>query len=192
MLNLPVVKWALAGVMLFAGGAVRGDEPKAHSPQPSAAEAAPLDQEALEKKFTETLSGVVFAGSYSVTVAGAERPAQMEKYTISKVTKVKDDYWRFEARIQYGGKDVTLPLVLQVKWAGDTPVITLTELTIPLLGTFTSRVMIYGDRYAGTWQHDKVGGHLWGRLEKLDKSGDANATGAASGSKSEKVESKSR
>jgi len=58
---------------------------------------------------------------------------------------------------------------LQVKWAGDTPVITLTNLTIPGLGTFTSRVMIYGDRYAGTWQHDKTGGHLWGKIVKIDK-----------------------
>jgi len=30
-------------------------------------------------------------------------------------------------------------------------------------------VLIYGDRYAGTWQHDKVGGHLWGRIEKPAK-----------------------
>ncbi len=33
------------------------------------------------------------------------------------------------------------------------------------MGTFTSRVMVYGDRYAGTWQHDKVGGHMWGHIE---------------------------
>jgi hypothetical protein len=93
----------------------------------------------------------------------------MEKYTITRVTKSKDDYWIFVARIQYGKRDITIPMSLQVKWAGDTPVITLTDLTIPGLGMFTSRVLIYGDRYAGTWQHGKTGGHLWGRIEKIEK-----------------------
>lgn len=134
-----------------------------------------LDQEALERKFAEDLSGVVFNGSFSIAGPNGEKPAQMEKYTISKVSKVKDDYWLFVARMQYGKTDLTLPMQLQVKWAGDTPVITLTELTIPGLGTFSSRVLIYGDRYAGTWQHDKVGGHLWGRLEKIKKPTDNDA-----------------
>ena len=148
------------------------DQPKSASPASGPAVNAPaIDQAELEKKFAESLSGVVFSGSYSVTTSGEEKPPQMEKYTIQRVSKVKDrdDYWLFAARIQYGKNDLTIPLTLQVKWAGDTPVITLTNLTIPGLGTFTSRVMIYGDRYAGTWQHDKTGGHLWGKIEKIDK-----------------------
>ena len=63
-------------------------------------------------------------------------------------------------------KDVTVPIPLEIKWAGDTPVITLTDLAIPSLGTFTARVVIYDGRYAGTWQHGQVGGHLFGRIEK--------------------------
>ena len=137
------------------------------SPDTSAREQP--DQAELEKKFAESLSGVVFAGSYSVSTNGQEKPAQMEKYTIARVSKVKDDVWLFETRIQYGKTDLTLPLKLPVKWAGDTPVITLTNLAIPALGTFTSRVLIYEDRYAGTWQHGKTGGHLWGRIEKIEK-----------------------
>jgi hypothetical protein len=42
----------------------------------------------------------------------------------------------------------------------------LTDLTIPGVGTFTSRVMFYGDRYAGTWQHGDHGGLFWGTIEK--------------------------
>ena len=148
------------------------DQPKSAPPAAGPAyNAATIDQAELEKKFAENLSGVVFSGSYSITTRGEEKPAQMEKYTIQRVSKVKDrgDYWLFAARIQYGKNDLTIPLTLQVKWAGDTPVITLTDLTIPGLGTFTSRVMIYGDRYAGTWQHDKTGGHLWGKIVKIDK-----------------------
>ncbi len=139
----------------------------ADDPPRTASGDQPLDQAALEKAFAEKLSGAVFAGSYSVTTAdGQEKPAQMEKYTIAKVSKLKEDYWLFTARIEYGKNNVMVPMTLQVKWAGDTPIITLTDLTIPGLGTFTSRVMVYGDRYAGTWQHGKTGGHLWGRVEK--------------------------
>ena len=52
-------------------------------------------------------------------------------------------------------------------WAGDTPMVSLTDLTVPMLGSFTVRVIFYGDRYAGTWQHDAVGGHLFGVIEKV-------------------------
>lgn len=131
------------------------------------AEGGKLDQAELEKKFAEKMSGVVFSGHYSVDAA-AGPPPQMEKYTISKAAKVKNDFWLLTARMQYGGTDIELPMMLQVKWAGDTPMITLTDLTIPGLGTFTSRVLIYDDRYAGTWQHGKSGGHLWGKLAKAE------------------------
>ena len=157
-------------VGLVVSGASASDGPRKDSaPQAESGTPRLPDQADLDRKFAENLSGVVFAGSYSATAGKDEKPAQMEKYTITRVSKLKDDYWLFATRIQFAKKDVTLPLTLQVKWAGDTPVITLTDLTIPPLGTFTSRVMIYGDRYAGTWQHDKTGGHLWGRIEKIEK-----------------------
>ena len=36
--------------------------------------------------------------------------------------------------------DVTLPIVVTMVWAGDTPMITLTDFAIPSMGTFTARV----------------------------------------------------
>lgn len=181
--------WAIILLGLVVAESRGGDEPKSAPVKPGesnapAAAAAEFDQAALDKKFAERLSGVVFAGSYSLTVDGKETPAEMEKYTISKVSKIKDkdNLWVFSTRIQYGKTDVVVPLTLQVRWAGDTPIITLTNMTIPGLGTFTSRVMIYGDRYAGTWEHGKIGGHLWGRLEKLEKSEDSTGSnGKATG-----------
>ena len=56
--------------------------------------------------------------------------------------------------------------MVTMRWVGDTPMITMTDLSIPTLGTFTARVFFYGDRYAGTWQHDRVGGHMFGSIEK--------------------------
>ena len=74
------------------------------------------------------------------------------------------DLWVFTARIKYGKRDVTLPMPIPVKWVGDTPVISLDKLTLPGLGTFSAHVVIDGKKYAGTWSHGKVGGHMFGTI----------------------------
>ena len=89
----------------------------------------------------------------------------------------RGDYWLFKARIRYGDHDVTVPLPLEVKWAGQTPVITLNNVPIPGLGTFDARVLIDGNRYAGTWQHGEVGGLLFGRVETSSTEEDTDAEG---------------
>lgn len=121
-------------------------------------------QAALESKFQETMTGATLAGTFTLS----DRPGKTfeERYTINKVTKVAGDTWLFNARIKYGSRDVTVPIPLAVKWAGDTPVITLTDLAIPGLGTFTARVMIFRGQYAGTWSGKDHGGHLFGKVEK--------------------------
>jgi len=153
----------ICGLVVASSPAFADEKPK-----PAERQKGKKSQEELEKEFEEALSGSVLIGRYSVVGRGDEQNSHEEKYTISKVSKLQDEYWMFETRIQYGKNDLTVPLTLRVVWAEDTPIITLTDLTIPALGTFTSRVMIFRGRYAGTWQHDKVGGHLWGRIEKLD------------------------
>ncbi|HEX4144356.1 MAG TPA: hypothetical protein VHY91_12680 [Pirellulales bacterium] len=121
-------------------------------------------QEDLEQKFAQALSGATLAGHY--TVDGRSGAPSEDRYSISKVTKLEGEVWKFDVRIVYGQHDVTLPLPLTVKWAGDTPVITLTDLAIPGLGTYTARVLIYRGQYAGTWSAGDHGGELWGRVEK--------------------------
>ena len=119
-----------------------------------------------EQRFQEMLSGVTLVGHFTIT--GEKDPSTLreEKYTITKVTKLSDDYWLFFTRVQYGGRDVTVPLKLEVKWAEDTPIITLTDLELPNLGTYTARVIIYRGQYAGTWSSSKHGGHLFGIITK--------------------------
>jgi hypothetical protein len=123
-------------------------------------------QAALFKKFEQTMNGAVLAGQF--TILGKDRESMPpEEYTIKRVSKLPDgDYWLFQARIKYGDKDVTIPLPLEVKWAGDTPVITLTDLTIPALGTFSARVVIDNGKYAGTWTHGDAGGHMFGVIKR--------------------------
>ena len=125
-------------------------------------------KEELIKNLEATLTNVKLIGSFTVT-GKEDRTPKPEEYTISSAMKLPEgDVWLIKARVKYGDKDVTVPMPLEIKWAGDTPIITLTDLTIPGLGTFTSRVVIYENRYAGTWQHGNVGGHLFGRLEKVN------------------------
>ena len=119
-----------------------------------------------EQRFQEMLSGVTLVGHFTITGEEDQDTLRKEKYTIAKVTKLNDDYWFFFARIQYRGRDVTVPLKLEVKWADDTPIITLTDLELPNLGTYTARVIIYRGQYAGTWSGGKYGGHLFGTITK--------------------------
>jgi hypothetical protein len=155
---------ALVAVSIVAPSA-RAEEPGKEVAKPAAAPS----QDELNKKLAGDLTNVKMIGSFTVTGKESEAPKE-EEYTITSALKLPEaDLWLLKARIKYGKTDQTVPIPLEIKWAGDTPVITLTNLEIPGLGTFTSRVVIYEGRYAGTWQHGSVGGHLFGRIEKLPK-----------------------
>ena len=122
-----------------------------------------------EEKLAAYLSGAKFIGSF--TIEGKEDATpKAEEYTISKCEKLPaEDMYRFTARIKYGDVDQEVPMDLKVLWSGRTPVITLDNFWIPGMGTFGARVLIHSDRYAGTWQHDAVGGHLFGKIQAAKK-----------------------
>ena len=119
----------------------------------------------LEKQFSERMANSVLVGQFTVDGKENTNP-KPERYEIESVTKTTGDYWTFLARIKYGKTDAKVPITVKVLWAGDTPMVSLTDFTIPGMGTFTSRVIFYEDRYAGTWQHGQVGGHMFGKIEK--------------------------
>ena len=126
-----------------------------------------LDQAALEREFQQRMSGAVLVGRFSDSARPDTAPKE-DRYTIQRVSKIEGagDRWLFLCRIQFGKKDIAVPLTIPVRWAGDTPVISVTDMTIPGMGTYTARVMIYDDQYAGTWRGGTHGGHLWGRIER--------------------------
>ena len=126
-------------------------------------------QEELEKQFAETMSGATLVGRFTVIEDKTEQPLKEDRYTLGTVKKLPNGLWSFETRIQYGDHDVKVPLALEVKWAGDTPVITLTDVLVPGLGTFTSRVLVYRGWYAGTWSGANHGGHMFGRIVHGDE-----------------------
>jgi hypothetical protein len=123
-------------------------------------------QAALELKFKTMLSNSVMIGRWCLVNEGKLGEARDERYTIQSVSKVKDDVWLLFARVQYGNKDVAVPVPVQVKWAGDTPVISVTNLGLPGLGTYTARVVIYENTYAGTWSGGGHAGLMNGVIQK--------------------------
>ena len=125
------------------------------------------DKNRLDESLQTFLTHITFRGHFTTDKKGSENELpKQDEYTITSATHVSGDYWLLTSRIQYRDIDVTLPVPVVICWAGTTPVITLEEVTLPGMGTFSSRVLILKNRYAGTWQHDDVGGHLFGTLSK--------------------------
>ena len=131
-------------------------------------EADPASLTDLEREFTEQMRNVVLVGHF--TIEGRERRDGLpERYEISEVAKLEGDRWRFDVHLTYGSVDATLPVVVPMVWAGDTPMVSITDFAIPGLGEeFGARVVFYDDRYAGTWDHGEYGGLMYGTIEPLD------------------------
>lgn len=164
---------ALGGLLNAATPSIGFSQEKETVPENARAEAAQdepdsekdgLDMEALFKKFSDDLSGSRFDGSFTITGQDMTKLTE-EQYHIKSVQKMEaEGMWLFTARIKYGKNDWSVPLPLKVEWAGDTPVITLTNFRFLGQGPFSARVVIYEGKYAGTWSHGPVGGHLFGTI----------------------------
>lgn len=152
---LTIVCLGLAALPLIAA-----DEP--------AKEGSVPDRETLIKEFEESMSGATLVGYFTINGQEAAKGLKEEKYRLKSVKKLKNgDYWQFE--YQYGENGKTTKLPVEIKWAGDTPVITLTDVLVPGAGTFTARVLFYRNEYAGTWSASDHGGRLFGKVVKEDE-----------------------
>jgi hypothetical protein len=120
-----------------------------------------------ERQFAERMKNVSLVGTF--TLAGREGQAPSpDRYDIFSVEKVGEDRWRFNASMDCCGlKGTKLPIVVPMRFVGDTPMIMMTDLNLPGVGTFTVRLLFHGDRYSGTWQHGQYGGAMSGRIEKI-------------------------
>ncbi len=149
--------------VLFATATRAPAQDKAAKPD----RAAKPDKAALEKRFAEKMSGAKMVGYWSLW--GKEDKPESDSYTLGKVSKVegdKEDKWTFEARLEFGEVNVTVPVPVEVKWAGSTPVITVDKVAIPGVGTYSARVVVHDDHYAATWDGGDHGGYMWGKIVK--------------------------
>jgi hypothetical protein len=135
-----------------------------------------------EQAFSQKMQNCVLVGTFTVDGQTEGDPLKPERYEIESAVKAAGDLWVFTVRIKYGKLDTKLPVTVPLLWAGETPMVSLTDASIPGLGEgFSARVLFHDDRYAGTWQHGKVGGHMFGRIEKAKPkaASDASAQPAA-------------
>ncbi|HEY8749723.1 MAG TPA: hypothetical protein VIM11_17200 [Tepidisphaeraceae bacterium] len=135
--------------------------------QQAAAPVEAPDRQKLEKELEERLSGARMTGYYMSD--GQQGPPKQDQYTLKKVAKRDGDKWLFTAVLAYGDKSMAIPLEIPIYWAGDTPVISVTNFSLMGMGSYTARVMLYKDHYAGTWSSATHGGYLWGKIEKIDE-----------------------
>ena len=172
----------LAWAILFplSMGSITSAQEKGTKEDPPAAtidSTAPVFTEAEKVRFDaleKMLTKVKLVGHFTID-GRPMKDLNEETYEIRSAKKLPDgNLWSLVARIKYGKYDLTVPLMLGIEWAAETPVITLDKLTIPGMGTFSARVVFHDNKYAGTWSHDEVGGHLFGRIEPMPESkGDA-------------------
>ena len=157
---LSLVLVAVAALILFAGGWLVGRLGIGSVVDPASLTDA-------ERQFSERMKNVALVGTFSVD--GREGRSRVpDRYEIGSVEKIATDLWRFNARMNCCGLagSVAIPIAVPMRFVGDTPMIMMTDTSLPGIGTFTVRVFFYGDRYSGTWQHGRVGGQMSGRLEK--------------------------
>ena len=152
-----------AVLFLTMPSAVPADEPA----RPTPAKAAAPTQEQLEERFVQTLTGATLEGRWCLVENGKVGAEQIDKYTIIGVSKLTGgETWMITARVQYGGRDFTVPFPVFVKWAGDTPVITVDDVGVPGGATYSARVLIHRDTYAGTWSGGDHGGLMSGTVSR--------------------------
>ena len=156
--------FGIAGVVLLVGIAYAGGWIVAKSGIGQGVDPESLSD--LEHAFAERMQNVTLVGFFTIEGREVDTRRHAERYEITSLTKVDDTNWRFDARITFGNTDVTLPVTVPIVWAGDTPMISITDFAIPPLGSFTVRLIFYADRYAGSWQHGDVGGLMFGTIQK--------------------------
>ena len=140
--------------------------------QPAAAPPA-VDMNDIEKAFQASLVNSSLVGFFTVGDGSATQP---DKYTIENLTKIDKDTWKFDARIQYGGKDYKASVNVPIFWAGETPVLSMAQYAIPGQGVFSARILIHNGMYAGTWGAPGKGGKMFGMVVKNDAPAPAAAT----------------
>jgi len=94
---------------------------------------------------------------------GDERPG--DKYEIVNVVKGSGDKWTVNAKMKYRDREVVMPIPVEIKYSGDTTILTVDNLSIPNGGTYTARLLIYERTYSGTWKGQRGGGMLYGTIK---------------------------
>ena len=125
-----------------------------------------LSQEELEEKFKAMLSKASLTGRWASLKEGVLGPEKEDSYHIVSVSKVSGDSWVVNAKMKYNNREFVIPLPVQVKWAGDTAVVIVDNLSMPGgQRAYSARVLFHDHAYAGTWSGGEHGGLLSGIIK---------------------------
>jgi hypothetical protein len=113
-------------------------------------------------KFSSMLSNAVLSGRWCLVQNGELTPDKQDTYRIESASKLAGDSWLIRAHVEYGTNSFVAPIPVQVKFAGDTPVIVVDNLTVPGGGTYSARVLFHDNTYSGTWSGGRRVGLLHG------------------------------
>jgi len=136
--------------------------------QDNAKPATVPSQEQLEAQFKATLTDATMTGRWCIIKEGKLGQEKEDKYTIVSVSKLQGDSWIIRSRIQYGKVDMVAPIPVQVKWAGDTAVITVDQLKLGE-ASYSARILVYQKTYAGAWSAGDHGGLMSGVISPTPK-----------------------
>ena len=157
----PPLRLTLVAALVAAGG----------SPTTSADEPEVRSQVAAD--FAESMQNVRLRGRFTTRLPdGTERASRPDEYAIASIEPFgrTGNRYTVNAAIIYRRADdeainLTVPVVVEIDAAGPTPVLSVRDLSIPLLGSdFGACLLFDGDQYAGTWSHGDVGGAMYGRV----------------------------
>src|SRR5262249_49054530 len=129
-------------------------------------------QEELEARFKALLTKAYLSGRWSPIENGKLGPEKQEdKYEIVSAGKVKDDQWVISAKMRYGKNEMTIPVPVQVKWSGETPMIVVNNLNMGPNRNYSARVLFFDGTYSGSWNSSSgYGGVLYGTVDHGDAS----------------------
>jgi len=172
----PLSVLAIAAAAVTAAAAAEPDRNGEKPATPASAKDSADRQAALEAALSKMLSGATLEGSFTQAGPGSDAAKiDREKYTLGEVKRVAGEVWQFPARIEYGGKDITLPILLPVRWAGDTPVAVVDRVDLPGFGSVSARVLFFEGHYAGYWKHGDHSGNLFGVIHSAEAKSPASS-----------------
>ena len=161
--SLPLFRWitfAIAAVLVFGVSVIPGFGEDAKAASAAGGTSSPTEEQ--EAKLTATLKDATLKGRWAAVKDGQLGPEKEDAYQIVSVKKIDGDKWQVNARMQYGGQSMDLPIPVIVKWSGDTPVLLFDDVNLGGPRSYSARLMISGNTYAGSWSGGDHGGMLYG------------------------------
>jgi hypothetical protein len=161
----PLFSSIIAAICLSATERASAQDQSSKDPsKPIVAAQKPMPSDP-EERFKALFTKATLSGRWARLkdgVLGEERTG--DKYTIVSVIKRDGDNWTVNAKMKYGEKELIMPVPVQMKFSGDTAVLTVENLGIPGGGTYTARLLIFERTYSGTWKDQRGGGMLYGTI----------------------------